>query len=115
MQRKLFSKPLPGYIFCSGKLSEIETNHVLSIIKSQLTEVIMETFAELIKSEKPVLVDFYADWCGPCKAMEPVIKDVAKLVKDQFRVVKVDIDKQTQTASDYQISGVPTFMIFKHP
>ena len=73
----------------------------------------MESFAELIKSEKPVLVDFYADWCGPCKAMEPVIKDVARLVKDQFRVVKVDIDKQTQTASDYQISGVPTFMIFR--
>ena len=73
----------------------------------------METFAELIKSEKPVLVDFYADWCGPCKAMEPVIKDVARLVKDQYRVVKVDIDKQTQTAGDYQITGVPTFIIFK--
>src|SRR5678815_884963 len=73
----------------------------------------MESFSQLIKSEKPVLVDFYADWCGPCKAMEPVIKDVARLVKEQFRVVKVDIDKQTQTARDYQISGVPTFMIFR--
>jgi thioredoxin 1 len=76
-------------------------------------KIIMETFAELIKSEKPVLVDFYADWCGPCKGMEPIIKDVAKLVKEQFRVVKVDIDKQTQTARDYQITSVPTFMIFK--
>jgi len=114
MQGKQFIKPLPGYIFCSGKLSEDETNHVLnSSTKLQILRLIMETFAELIKSEKPVLVDFYADWCGPCKAMESVIKDVAKLVKDQFRVVKVDIDKQTQTASDYQISGVPTFMIFR--
>ena len=73
----------------------------------------METFADLIKSEKPVFVDFYVDWCGPCKAMEPIIKDVAKLINEQFRVVKVDIDKQTKTASDYQITGVPTFMIFK--
>ena len=73
----------------------------------------METFNDLIKSEKPVLVDFHADWCGPCKTMEPIIKDVARVVKDQFRVVKVDIDKQAQTARDHQITSVPTFMIFK--
>ena len=73
----------------------------------------METFKDLIKSDKPVLVDFYADWCGPCKAMEPVIKEVAKVVTEKVRVVKVNIDKQTQTARDYEIMGVPTFMIFK--
>jgi len=73
----------------------------------------METFMDLIKSEQPVLVDFYADWCGPCKAMEPVIKDVAKTVKEKIRVVKVNIDKQVQTAQRYQITGVPTFIVFK--
>lgn len=73
----------------------------------------METFVDLIKSEKPVLVDFYADWCGPCKAMEPVIKEVAKAVKENVRVVKVNVDKQTQTAQQYQVTGVPTFIVFR--
>jgi thioredoxin 1 len=73
----------------------------------------MESFSQLIQSEKPVLVDFFATWCGPCKAMEPVIKDVAKTVEGKVRVVKVDIDKQRQIASQYSVSAVPTFMIFK--
>ena len=73
----------------------------------------METFNDLINSEKPVLVDFYADWCGPCKAMEPVIKEVANTIKEKVRVVKVNVDKQTQTAQIYHITGVPTFIMFK--
>ena len=73
----------------------------------------MESFAELIQSEKPVLVDFYADWCGPCKAMEPVVKEVAKAVQDKGRIVKVNIDKQMQLAQTYNVSAVPTFMVFK--
>ena len=72
----------------------------------------METFNQLIQSEQPVLVDFYADWCGPCKAMDPVIREVAQTIKDKVRVVKVNVDKQTQTAQEYQISGIPTFIIF---
>ncbi|MGN6213589.1 thioredoxin [Parafilimonas sp.] len=74
----------------------------------------MESFAQLIQSQQPVLVDFFATWCGPCKAMEPVIKDVAKSVEGKVRVVKVDIDKQRQIASQYNVSAVPTFMIFKN-
>jgi thioredoxin 1 len=74
----------------------------------------METFNEIIKSEKPVLVDFYADWCGPCKAMEPVIKDVARAVQGKARVIKVDIDKSTEAAQAYGVSAVPTFIIFKN-
>jgi len=74
----------------------------------------MESFAELIKSEKPVLVDFFATWCGPCKAMEPVVKDVAKMVGDKIRIVKVDIDKQQRIAQQYNVNAVPTFMIFKN-
>jgi thioredoxin 1 len=74
----------------------------------------MESFSQLIQSSQPVLVDFFATWCGPCKAMEPVIKDVAKTVAGKVRVVKVDIDKQQQIARQYNVNAVPTFMIFKN-
>jgi thioredoxin 1 len=73
----------------------------------------METFSELIKSDTPVLVDFYADWCGPCKAMNPVIQEVAKATQGKARVIKVDIDKSVQAANAYQVQAVPTFIIFK--
>lgn len=74
----------------------------------------METFNTLIQSSQPVLVDFYADWCGPCKAMEPVVKEVAKAVQGNARVVKVNIDKNEKTAQQYGVQAVPTFMIFKN-
>jgi len=74
----------------------------------------MESFNQLIQSEQPVLVDFFATWCGPCKAMEPIIKDVAHAVQGKARVVKVDIDKQTQLARQYSVQAVPTFIIFKN-
>jgi thioredoxin 1 len=74
----------------------------------------MEPFSELIKSEKPVLVDFYADWCGPCKAMNPVIKDVAKAMEGKGKVIKINIDKNTKAAQNFQVQAVPTFMIFKN-
>ena len=73
----------------------------------------MESFAELILSDKLVLVDFYADWCGPCRAMEPVIKDVVKSTKNKLRIVKVNIDKQPQIAQSYNVNAVPTFIAFK--
>ena len=73
----------------------------------------MESFKELINSEKPVLVDFYADWCGPCKAMGHVIQEVAKATQGKARVIKVDIDKSVQAAQAYQVQAVPTFIIFK--
>jgi thioredoxin 1 len=73
----------------------------------------MEPFHQLIQSETPVLVDFYADWCGPCKAMNPVIKEVAKATEGKVRVIKVDIDKSVQAANAYQVQAVPTFIIFK--
>ena len=74
----------------------------------------METFSQLIQSSQPVLVDFCAHWCGPCKAMEPVVKDVARSMSGTVRVVKVDIDKQQHLAQQYNVSAVPTFMIFKN-
>lgn len=74
----------------------------------------MQPFSELIKSDKPVLVDFYADWCGPCKAMNPVIKDVAKAIEGKGQVVKINIDKNIQAAEAYGVQAVPTFIIFKN-
>ena len=73
----------------------------------------METFHELIRSDPPVLVDFYADWCGPCKAMTPVIKEVAQATAGKAKVIKVDIDKSVQAAQVYNVQAVPTFIIFK--
>jgi thioredoxin 1 len=74
----------------------------------------MESFHQLIQSKKPILVDFYADWCGPCKAMNPVIKEIASEVKGKARVIKVDIDKAQSAAMQYNVNAVPTFMIFKN-
>ena len=74
----------------------------------------MTTFNEVINSGETVLVDFSAEWCGPCKMMVPILKELKSQVKDDVKIIKVDIDKQSQIASEYQISGVPTLMIFKN-
>ncbi|MES2679082.1 MAG: thioredoxin [Bacteroidota bacterium] len=73
----------------------------------------MSNFSELIKSSTPVLVDFYADWCGPCQAMSPMIKELAAQLQGKARIVKVNIDKNQDAARFYQIDSVPTFIIFK--
>ena len=74
----------------------------------------MSKFNELINSEVPVLVDFYATWCGPCKAMSPIIDDVAKQVQGKARVLKIDVDKNPTAAASYQVKGVPTLILFKN-
>ena len=73
----------------------------------------MEKFEELIKSDKPVLIDFFATWCGPCQMMHPILEEVAKNVGDKARVIKIDIDKNQQLSSVYNVRSVPTLMIFK--
>ena len=74
----------------------------------------MEKFSELIKSDKPVLVDFYADWCAPCKSMEPIVKDVAKTINGKARIIKINIDKNAEAAQAYNVNAVPTFILFKN-
>ncbi len=73
----------------------------------------METFNKVINDDKAVLVDFHAEWCGPCKMMAPELQRFAQNNKDAVRVIKVDIDKNQPTANHYQIQGVPTLILFK--
>ena len=73
----------------------------------------METFSKILNDEKPVLVDFHAEWCGPCKMMAPELKRFADSHKEKVRVLKVDIDKNRETAQQFNIQGVPTLILFK--
>ena len=73
----------------------------------------MENFNELIHSEKPVLVDFYAEWCGPCQMMKPRILDVAERIGEDAKVVEIDVDKEKEIAERFRIQSVPTLIIFK--
>ncbi|NND11186.1 MAG: thioredoxin [Flavobacteriaceae bacterium] len=70
-------------------------------------------FSSIINSEVPVLVDFHADWCGPCKMLAPILKQVKEEMGDNIKIIKIDVDKNQPLASKYQVRGVPTMLLFK--
>ena len=74
----------------------------------------MEKFEDILKSEKPVLVDFFATWCGPCKMMHPVLEELHTKIGEKARIIKIDIDKNQELAALYNVRSVPTFMIFQN-
>ena len=71
-------------------------------------------FDSIINDNKPVVVDFHALWCGPCKAQSPILKEVASELGDRIRVIKIDVDQNNEISNRYQIQSVPTLMIFKN-
>jgi thioredoxin 1 len=71
-------------------------------------------FSNLIEGQTPVLVDFFANWCGPCKTLAPILKEVKNDLGDSIKVIKIDVDKNQSLASKYQVKGVPTMILFKN-
>lgn len=74
----------------------------------------MSSFSEIINQPIPVLIDFYAEWCGPCKMMAPVLKQVKDNLGERVTIIKIDVDKNQELAAKYQVRGVPTLILFKN-
>jgi thioredoxin 1 len=78
------------------------------------TENKKETFGEIIRGDKPVLVDFSAEWCGPCKMMKPILEELRQRLGERIRIIKIDVDQSPLVSSVYNIQGVPTLILFQN-
>jgi thioredoxin 1 len=86
---------------------------VAIVVPFQIKIKKITSFDNLIHSDKPVLVDFYATWCGPCQMLAPVLKQVKDNLGDRIKIIKIDVDKNQNLASKYQVRGVPTMLLFQ--
>ena len=85
----------------------------MAVLFQTINTIKMSNFNTIIESEKPVLIDFFATWCGPCKMLAPILKEVKDSLGDRISIIKIDVDKNQQIAAQYQVRGVPTMILFQ--
>ena len=93
--------------------SELENEKACYELRINTKGMPQASFSDLINGEKPTFVDFSAEWCGPCKMMAPILAELKSEVGDMIRIIKIDVDKNPQVASAYQVQSVPTLMLFR--